>query len=421
MNPRHKASAGAITLVKLFEGYRARSARLPDGRWTIGYGHTKTARADAQVSEADAEALLHYDLMPVQAVINDAIFTPLNQNQYDALVSFVFNVGVDNFRRSSVLRRINEGNLIQAACALEMWRKADLDGERIVVDALVRRRAAEKTLFLTPLQGWVPAPSPIVRPRVDYEVGLSLPRTSVDVTVSMTGDRGEARRADAPATVAAAAAVSARLQAIAADPSQFAEAEAGLDLTPQPVPPEEDPEPDPSPIPAPPSPPPSPPPEPAPEPAPVADPPTLEAAPAPLVLTPPPESQPQPVSKAETAPLSSKPAPAPEQFDEVAPLDIPSHMSTDSSRRIVRREAPIDVEDAPFFDEGSKIGGLPLLGLGLAGLAVFAGSVFWGVNAKGSGGPLDPMVVASVLGLVGIAFVASAVYFLLVRLGGRSD
>ncbi len=68
-------------------------------------------------------------------------------------MAFAFNVGVDNFRHSSVLRRVNEGALIQAACALEMWRRAEFEGERIVVDALVRRRAAEKTLFLTPSTG----------------------------------------------------------------------------------------------------------------------------------------------------------------------------------------------------------------------------------------------------------------------------
>ncbi len=404
MNPRHKASAGAIALIKRFEGYRSKAARLPDGRWTLGYGHTRTAREGAQVSEDDAEALLLYDLMPVQAAINEAVFTPLSQNQYDALASFTFNIGVDNFRRSSVLRRVNEGNLIQAACALEMWRKADLDGERIVVDALVRRRSAEKTLFLTPEQGWVPVPSPIVRPRVDYDVGLSLPRSSAEVAVSLNGDRGEAHRAptaDAPATVAAAAAVSARLQAIADAPSQFAESEAGLDLTPPPAPPEEDVGP-----------------PPAPAPAAIAVEPTPPAA---FVLTAGPEFAPAPSPIPQAAPPAADPFVFPGLFDEPAPLDIPSHMSTDSSRRIVRREAPLDLEDAPLFEEGATLGGLPLLALGLAGLAVFAGSVFWGVNAKGSGGPLDPMVVASVLGLVGIACVASAVYFLLVRLGGRSD
>jgi GH24 family phage-related lysozyme (muramidase) len=63
MKPRHQISRAAIDLIKRFEGYRAKAARLADGRWTIGYGHTLTAREGAEVSERDAEALLLYDLI----------------------------------------------------------------------------------------------------------------------------------------------------------------------------------------------------------------------------------------------------------------------------------------------------------------------------------------------------------------------
>ena len=148
MEPRHRVSRAAIELIKRFEGYRQTAAQLPDGRWTIGHGHTLTARQGAEVSADDAEALLLYDLIAVAHAINEAVFTPLTQNQFDALASFVFNVGLDSFHQSRVLKRLNEGALIQAACAMEMWRKASVGGERIVVDALVRRRAVEKTLFL---------------------------------------------------------------------------------------------------------------------------------------------------------------------------------------------------------------------------------------------------------------------------------
>ena len=158
MKPRQQASRAALDLIERFEGYRRTAARLEDGRWTIGYGHTKTARQGAEVSEADAEALLIYDLMEVGGAVNDWVYTPLTQNQFDALCGFVFNIGLDNFRHSNVLRRLNEGDLLQAACAMEMWRRVDFEGEPIVLDALVRRRAAEKALFLTPLNGFMPAP-----------------------------------------------------------------------------------------------------------------------------------------------------------------------------------------------------------------------------------------------------------------------
>ena len=128
MKPRYQVSRSAIELIKRFEGYRHQSARLADGRWTIGYGHTLTAREGAEVSEQDAEALLIYDLIAVAHSVNEWVYTPLTQNQFDALTAFAFNIGLDSFRGSSVLRRLNEGALIQAACAMELWRKAEFEG-----------------------------------------------------------------------------------------------------------------------------------------------------------------------------------------------------------------------------------------------------------------------------------------------------
>src|SRR3954469_10633495 len=164
MLSRHRVSRQAIELIKRFEGYRQKAAQLPDGRWMIGYGHTLTAREGAEVSEDDAEALLLYDLIAVSHALNEWVYAPLSQNQFDALSSFAFNIGLDNFRRSGVLKRLNEGALLQAACAMELWRKAEFGGERIVIDARVRRRASEKALFLTPPDGWPAAPSPVLRP-----------------------------------------------------------------------------------------------------------------------------------------------------------------------------------------------------------------------------------------------------------------
>ena len=69
-------------------------------------------------AERDAKALLRYDLLAVTGAVNDLTFTPLNQNQFDALVCFAFNIGIENFRRSSALRRVNEGNLLQAASSI---------------------------------------------------------------------------------------------------------------------------------------------------------------------------------------------------------------------------------------------------------------------------------------------------------------
>jgi lysozyme len=224
MKPRYQVSRKGIELIKRFEGFRRVSAQLPDGRWTIGHGHTRSARQGVEISEADAEALLVYDLIEVQGELNRLIYTPLNQNQYDALVSFAFNIGIEAFRTCGVLRRINEGALLQAAFALEMWRKSDFEGERIVLDALIRRRSAEKGLFLTPPDGFVPVPTPVLPPKIDYEAAGAEPRQlPLNLVVAMDGESAEvhaeetdlALRPANSATLAAAEAVISRLQTLA--------------------------------------------------------------------------------------------------------------------------------------------------------------------------------------------------------------
>ena len=231
MRPRLSVSRSAVELIKAFEGFRGKAAQLEDSRWTIGYGHTLTAREGAEISEAEAEALLLYDLIGASHAVNEFVYAPLNQNEFDALVSFVFNIGVRAFRGSPTLRRLNEGRPLEAAMAMELWRKADLEGERIVVDALIRRRAAEKALFLKPTEGWMPAPTPVLPPKLDYDALGMIPLTSPVATRNATVGRPRftpsarrrarrPRRRDEPsASEAAAAAVIQRLESILSDPT----------------------------------------------------------------------------------------------------------------------------------------------------------------------------------------------------------
>jgi lysozyme len=353
MKLRYGVSPDAIELIKRFEGLRRTAAQLEDGGWTVGYGHTRSAREGAEVSESDADALLGYDLVDVQAAVNDWTFTPLTQNQFDALISFVFNIGLDAFRHSSVLRRINEGAMLQAACAMEMWRKADFEGERIVVDALIRRRAAEKALFLTPEGGFVAAPSAVLRPQVDFDVGAAVPRVRpADLQTSLDGGTASPFQAEmvsgAPAaeepespSERAAAAVSARLQAI------WPNAETSVDAADD----AEEPEPFPT----------------------------------------DPESQlAEPITRPE-------PRPTPAAVESVRSI-------FDQTR-----------------DEPEHPGLTPLVILGVIGLALFGGGLFWAFNAKPAGGLMGSAGIGFVLGLLGIACVASAVYFLLERLSSSND
>jgi len=401
MKARHQVSRNAVTLIKRFEGYRGSAAQLANGRWTIGYGHTLTAREGATVSLQDAEALLLYDLIPVAHAINEHTYTPLTQNQFDALASFVFNIGAENFQRSAVLRRINEGALIQAACSMEMWRKADFGGERIVIDALVRRRSAEKNLFLTPPDGWIAAPSPILPPKVDYDASYAVPRQApTSVVASLDSDRAEAHLDPAAVIVPvppeedetptlserAAAAVRVRLEA----------------LVPE-------------------------------EPEPVAQPPppaparesVLEVQPFPEAL--PPEPSAPTLASAFDAPFIAQdqpvpsPADAPSPFVEPAPAPEPKRPAPIERPVLTepRAESVVSSFDPGYaLDTASDSGKtLPLVLLALVGLIFFAGGVFWGFSAApGSANLATARLMAWGMGLIGVTCFGAAAYLLLRRL-----
>ena len=136
-----KISREGVILIKSFEGFRPRAIQRADGRWTIGYGHTQSAREGLTVSESDAELLLQYDLIPVAQTVK-AVQAPLNQHQFDALASFAFSVGVDRFKTSDVLARLNAGAPLEAADALMSW----VEDADVVTPP--RRRAAERALFV---------------------------------------------------------------------------------------------------------------------------------------------------------------------------------------------------------------------------------------------------------------------------------
>lgn len=139
---RLKVSREGIVLIKSFEGFRPRAVLNEEGRWTIGYGHTASAREGLTVGEQDAELLLQYDLLPVVKALNERVAIPLNQHQFDALASFAVSVGVERFLESNVLQRLNAGHAGEAADALIGW------PEPPAPDSALRRRAAERALFV---------------------------------------------------------------------------------------------------------------------------------------------------------------------------------------------------------------------------------------------------------------------------------
>lgn len=143
-----KLSKAGITLIKSFEGCRLTAYKpvSTEQYWTIGWGHYgPDVRAGMTITQGQADAMLAADLGKYEAYVNDPDFVPvtgqLNQNQFDALVSFCYNCGAGN------LRKLCKGRTI--AQIAENIPKYDKGGGKVLA-GLVRRRAAELALYNTP-------------------------------------------------------------------------------------------------------------------------------------------------------------------------------------------------------------------------------------------------------------------------------
>ena len=138
-----KISERGIDLIKEFEGVRLNAYRDAVGVVTIGYGHTRTAKPGMQISAQTAEDLLRQDIARFEECVSNAVKVDLTQPQFDALVSFAFNVGCGALGRSTLLRLLNRGDYDGAAKQFGRWNMAG--GRRLA--GLTRRRAAEAALF----------------------------------------------------------------------------------------------------------------------------------------------------------------------------------------------------------------------------------------------------------------------------------
>ena len=138
-------SQKGIDLIKKFEGCRLTSYRCPAGILTVGYGHTGSdVHAGMTISQNDADRLLKMDLIVHSNNVNKLVKVALNQNQFDALVSFEYNVGYGALANSTLLRLLNAGDYKGAAGQFGRWVYA---GGKIL-QGLVNRRKAETLLFI---------------------------------------------------------------------------------------------------------------------------------------------------------------------------------------------------------------------------------------------------------------------------------
>lgn len=134
----------AIDLIKKYEGFSARPYKCPAGVLTIGYGRTIDVRPyEITTEEAETIWLSKY-VKTIADQILAVVNVELSNNQICALIDFVYNLGIGNFKSSTLLRKINQGDFSAAANELLRWNKAG----GIVLKGLENRRIAERMLFL---------------------------------------------------------------------------------------------------------------------------------------------------------------------------------------------------------------------------------------------------------------------------------
>jgi len=138
-----KTGTKGIELIKHFEGCELEAYKCAAGVWTIGYGHIKGVTPESVITQEQAEQMLVEELNEYEGYINDMVTTPLSQNQFDALVSWVYNLGGGNLKASTLLKVVNQGDFDGVPAQIMRWNKA---GGK-VLEGLTRRRQAEADLF----------------------------------------------------------------------------------------------------------------------------------------------------------------------------------------------------------------------------------------------------------------------------------
>lgn len=183
MNSHLRVSSNGLDIIKEFEGLRLNAYQDSVGVWTIGYGHTKSVYPGMSITHQEAEALLRQDVAEHAVGIYETVTVPLNQNQFDALASFVFNLGRYILHDSRLLQYINSRQWYASAEKMKLYNKAG--GQTL--PGLVRRRNMEAELFLKAGSGNNQAPSnPPYSPingivRSYPESGTFTPNTTINI------------------------------------------------------------------------------------------------------------------------------------------------------------------------------------------------------------------------------------------------
>jgi lysozyme len=138
-----KTGSQGVALIKKFEGCELEAYQCSANVWTIGYGHTRGVEEGDVISADKAEYILLEDLIEFEQYVDNLVTVSLNQDQFDALVAWTFNLGPTNLKESTMLLRLNDGQYDDVPAQMARWNRSG--GE--ILEGLKRRRKAEGLLF----------------------------------------------------------------------------------------------------------------------------------------------------------------------------------------------------------------------------------------------------------------------------------
>lgn len=147
INIKKRISEKGLEIIRHFEGCSLIAYLCPAGVWTIGWGRTKGVKQGDVITQKQADLNLIIDVQEYEAAVIELVTVYLKQCQFDALTSFVYNIGRGNFYRSTMLKLLNKGEMAEAAAHFVKWNKASVNNKYVALPGLTKRRLAEASLF----------------------------------------------------------------------------------------------------------------------------------------------------------------------------------------------------------------------------------------------------------------------------------
>lgn len=189
-------SDAGLNLIKRFEGLRLTAYDDGVGVQTLGYGHTRGVKAGDTCTQEQADEWLREDVADATAAVARLVTADLTQSQRDALISIVFNIGEGAFERSTLLRKLNAGDYEGAANEFPRWNKG---GGRVLA-GLVKRRAAERELFMSTMSTNAPQGVPVAKNLIEAILGSALP-TLIQAAPELIRAAGDSEQSEKNARV----------------------------------------------------------------------------------------------------------------------------------------------------------------------------------------------------------------------------